>query len=100
MRTVRVEHKRFNFIKAFPTFILGFLLLALLNSFGVFSEAVSDTLVSISKFIILLALSGIGLGVDFRKFKDIGARPFLLGFSVEVMLAVIAFFATRLFFAV
>ncbi len=92
------EQKKFNFIKAFPTFILGFLLLALLNSFGVFTEAVSDVLVSISKFIILLALSGIGLGVDFRKFKDIGARPFLLGFSVEVMLAVIAFFATKLFF--
>ena len=92
------KHK-FNFIKAFPTFILGFLAFAVLNSVGVFTEAISDVLVQISKFMILLALSGIGLGVDFRKFKSIGVKPFLLGFSVEMILAVIALFATKLFFA-
>ena len=92
------EKQKINIIKIFPMFILGFLLFALLNSVGVFTPAISDTLVQISKFIILLALSGIGLGVDFKKFKAIGIKPFILGFSVEVLLAVIAIFATKIVF--
>lgn len=91
--------QKINIIKIFPTFILGFLGFALLNSLGVLPENISGILVQISKFIILLALSGIGLGVEFKKFKAIGAKPFILGFSVEVLLAVIAIFATMLIFA-
>lgn len=92
--------QKINIIKIFPMFILGFALFALLNSLGVFTEAVSSVLVQISKFIILLALSGIGLGVDFKKFKAIGIKPFILGFSVEVLLAVVAIFATMLVFGI
>jgi len=47
----------------------------------------------------LLALSGIGLGVDFKKFKVIGFKPFILGFSVEVALAVVAIFLNWIAFA-
>lgn len=85
--------------KIFPTFVLGFLALAMLNSFGAFSEEVSEALVGVSKFLILLALSGIGLGVDFKKFTAIGWRPFVLGFSVELLLAVVALFLIVMIFA-
>lgn len=80
--------KKVNIIKIFPVFILGFIAFALLNSAGVFTPQISNMLVDVSKFLILLALSGIGLGVDFKKLKNIGLKPFLLGFSVEFTLAI------------
>lgn len=74
----------------FPTFVLGFLLLASLNSFGVFGPEVSAWLVTTSKFLILFGLSGIGMSVDLRRLVRIGARPFWLGFFVELLLAIAA----------
>jgi uncharacterized integral membrane protein (TIGR00698 family) len=74
----------------FPTFILGFLAFAGLNSLGLLSAQASETLVTTAKFLILLALSGIGLGVDFKKFARMGWRPFVLGFAVELLLALAA----------
>lgn len=101
----RKEHsEKVSVRKMFPAFILGFLLLALLNSFGLFSFEISTALfsgtfsrllVQISKFLILLALSGIGLSVTLSKLKVIGPRPFVLGFTAEILLAVIAFFVIR-----
>jgi len=93
------SNERVNKVKIFPTFILGFLALALLNSLGILTPQISKYLVEVSKFLILLALSGIGLGVDFKKFKVIGFKPFILGFSVEVALAVVAIFLNWIAFA-
>ena len=96
-------HKKVNALKLFPMFVLGFLGMAVLNSLGlfdyvVFSKAINQWFKEISKFLILLALSGIGLGVVFKKMKAIGWKPFALGFTVESILAVAAVFLNMLFF--
>lgn len=83
----------------FPTFVLGFLALAALNSIGLFSDSLSAFLVDLSKFLILLALSGIGLSVDLRRLLKIGSRPFLVGFLVEALLAAVALGLILLVFA-
>ncbi len=74
----------------FPTFVLGFVILALLNSVGFIPESVAEILVDASGILILLALSGIGLGVRIQAFGRIGWKPFLVGFSVELLLAAVA----------
>ncbi len=74
----------------FPTFVLGFVALAVLNSVGVIPAQVSDLLVGLSGVLILLALSGIGLGVRFQAFSKIGWKPFIVGFAVELLLAIVA----------
>ena len=74
----------------FPTFVLGFILLAMLNSAGVIPASVADLLVHTSGILILLALSGIGLGVRIQAFTRIGWKPFVVGFSVELLLAALA----------
>lgn len=74
----------------FPTFVLGFVLLALFNSLGWIPAPVAEFLVTLSGVLILLALSGIGLGVKARAFRKIGWRPFMVGFSVEFLLALVA----------
>lgn len=104
-KTQKENGERVSIKKMFPLFILGFLFFALLNSLGLFSFEInsgifsgtfSKLLVQISKFLILLALSGIGLSVSLKKLKVIGPRPFVLGFSVEILLVVISFFVNRM----
>ena len=95
---------KINILKLFPMFVLGFLGMAILNSIGlfdyiVFGKAINQWFKEISKFLILLALSGIGLGVVFKKMKAIGWKPFVLGFAVEGILAVAALFLNMLFFS-
>jgi uncharacterized integral membrane protein (TIGR00698 family) len=85
--TADAAKEKINILKVFPLFVLGFILMAVLNSLGIFTAQVQGGLVDVSKFLILLALSGIGLGVDFTKIRSIGIRPFILGFTVEAGLA-------------
>lgn len=76
--------------EVFPTFVLGFVVLALLNSLGAIPEPVAEWLVDASRWLILLALSGVGLGVRIQAFSRIGWKPFVVGFSVELLLSVVA----------
>lgn len=89
--------KSVNVIEIFPMFILGFLLVALLNSIGFIPQSVSAFLVKTAKILIILALSGIGLGVDLKKLKKLGFKPFALGFTVAGFMGVISFFLSKLF---
>ncbi len=77
-------------LEVFPTFVLGFLALAMANSLGWIPAQLSDGLVEASKLLILLALSGIGLGVEIKALRRLGGKPFALGFAVEVALALAA----------
>jgi uncharacterized integral membrane protein (TIGR00698 family) len=56
-----------------PWFILGFLLLAGLRSSGVIPQAVADVLKSVSGGLTLVAMAGLGLGVDLRDVRKVGA---------------------------
>ena len=89
-KTSEESGEKAGIVEIFPTFVLGFVILALLNSIGVIPETLAELMVDVSGFLILLALSGIGLGVRFQAFTKIGARPFVLGFAVELLLAVVA----------
>jgi len=96
------KNKKLDIIKLFPMFVLGFLGMAIINSLGLFSfelfgKAINLWFKEISKFLILLALSGIGLGVVFKRMKSIGLKPFILGFAVEGILAVSALLLNMLF---
>ncbi len=84
------EGEKVSAWEVFPTFVLGFLALAIVNSLGWIPEAVADGLVEASKFLILLALSGIGLGVEIKALRRLGGKPFALGFVVEIALALAA----------
>jgi uncharacterized integral membrane protein (TIGR00698 family) len=68
--------------KIFPWFILGFLLLSALNTSGVLNQNAISILQETGKFMIIMALSAIGLKTDFRKMLATGVRPMLLGFAV------------------
>lgn len=84
------ERKKVNVLKLFPWFILGFLTLAAVNSFGVIPAAVSAEAKSVSKFLMVAALAAIGLSTSFRDMKKAGARPMLHGFIISALVVIVA----------
>lgn len=79
-----------KFTKLFPWFILGFLALALVNSFGVIPEAVSATAKALSKFLMVAALAAIGLNTSFKDMKKSGIQPMIHGFIISAAVVVVA----------
>mgnify|MGYP000864382204 FL=1 len=65
--------------KVFPWFVLGFVALATLNSFGIVSSGVRQLAQSISVFIIQMVLVGVGLNTDFRRIGKMGVKGFAVG---------------------
>ncbi len=69
---------RFSFTKVFPWFIMGFLATSIINTFlGI--PAISHSLVDIGKFMIVMAMSAIGLNTNLAKLLANGFRPLFLG---------------------
>lgn len=78
-----------------PWFLIGFILVAIVNSLGVIPDAPRDVLVHVSVFLIAMALAGIGLTTDIPALRRAGWRPLALGGMLWILvtltsLAVIA----------
>lgn len=70
--------------KTFPLFILGFVIMAGLNTFGVFGFDVAGATASswlgkLSKFLFASALAGVGFKIKFKDVFSKGAKPIALG---------------------
>ena len=74
----------------FPWFILAFVGMSLLNSFGVFSVAVSTDLKSISKFLMVSALAAIGMNTNFKEMRKAGINPMIHGFIISALVVIVA----------
>lgn len=94
--TVMVRRKRaahrdagtpFSIAGIFPWFILGFLAMSAANTSGIFGPHVIAFLKESGKFLIVMALSGIGLRTDVKKMLATGPRPMVLGLVVWVTVA-------------
>jgi uncharacterized integral membrane protein (TIGR00698 family) len=76
--------------KAVPTFLLGFLALALVNSIGLIPDELATTLTRISQVFIVMALVGVGLSTKISALRQTGPAPFLMGLAVAVMLSIVS----------
>jgi uncharacterized integral membrane protein (TIGR00698 family) len=95
------ENTNTSFIKRLkiPGFVIAFLVMAILNSLGVFtwmSEVSSMNIAGyiswISKFFILIALLSVGLNTKLSSFKEIGYSPLLIGFATATMVSLTSYF--------
>ena len=76
--------------KIFPWFILGFLALSVIASvFPIPAMVVSQTK-STSKFLMVCALSAIGLNTSFSSMKKAGIRPMIHGFIISALVVIVA----------
>ena len=71
-----------------PWFLVGFVIMALINSTGVIPTAAHPALSSASIFLISVALSAIGLSTDLASLRRAGVRPLLLGALLWVTVSV------------
>jgi uncharacterized integral membrane protein (TIGR00698 family) len=75
--------------RKFPKFVLGFLLVSVLATVGVFGKEQLGSLANLSRWAFLLTFAGVGLRTNFRELKSQGLRPFAVGAIGEVAIAVV-----------
>jgi uncharacterized integral membrane protein (TIGR00698 family) len=88
--TDRNSKLNYSIKKIFPWFIIGFLIAALLNTLGLFQGQVVVTIGQAGKFMIVMALSAVGLNADFKKMIKTGVKPMLLGLIVWITVALVS----------
>ncbi|MBE1158828.1 YeiH family protein [Dyella acidiphila] len=72
----------FSLGRIFPWFILWFLVASALRTAGFVPVAIQPALHLAAEFMIIVALTAIGLSANLRKMASTGARPILLGLGV------------------
>jgi uncharacterized membrane protein YadS len=85
----RVSNKALFLWQKFPKFVLGFLLISLLASLGLFNHAQTVSIGNLSRWAFLLAFAGVGFRSNLRELGRQGARPFVVGVIGEVAIALI-----------
>lgn len=84
------DGNNFSFAKVFPWFVLGFVLTAILNTFLPIPAEVSETLVMVGKFMIVMAMTAIGLNTNLKKLLTNGLKPICLGLCCWFVVAVVS----------
>ena len=98
--------KKPSFAKLFPLFIVGFLACAALRSigdaginaggdaFGLWHDAAWQDMYGLVKHwavnFLVVALAGVGLSTNFRTFKGLGVKPFIVGLGAAVAVGVVS----------
>jgi uncharacterized integral membrane protein (TIGR00698 family) len=67
-----------------PWFLVGFVLLAAINSAGAVPAAGRPLLLEVTTLLVTVALVGVGLSTDVTAMRRAGARPLLLGFVLWI----------------
>jgi len=73
--------------KLVPWFLIGFVLVAAVNSGGIIPAGAHSPLEHASVFLVSVALSAIGLSVNVAALREAGARPLVLGALLWITVA-------------
>lgn len=79
-----------NFLSLFPWFIVSFIALAIINSYGLIPRNISLMAKDVSKLLMVAALAAIGLNTSFKDMKKSGFSPMLHGFIVSLLVVIVA----------
>jgi uncharacterized membrane protein YadS len=83
--TARVSPRRA--VRLVPWFLIGFVLVAAINSCGIIPPAAHSPLEHASVFLVCVALSAIGLSSNVATLRKAGARPLVLGALLWITVA-------------
>lgn len=84
------ERKKVSITSLIPWFIIFFVVMAILNSSGLIPPAVSDSLKTLSRFLMVMALGAIGLKTDLSEMKQSGINPMVHGFIISALVVIVA----------
>jgi uncharacterized integral membrane protein (TIGR00698 family) len=77
LRAHRTSSDALSFKKIVPWFVLGFVALAILRSTGLIPDPASAAAKVVATWLTIGAMAALGLGVDVRSVRDVGARVVL-----------------------
>lgn len=77
----------------FPTYVLYFVLAGIINSFGIIPLQITNILVKASSLFILMAMTAMGLSVDFKSIINKGMKALLVGTITFIILSSSSFIA-------
>lgn len=79
-----------HIVSLFPWFIVGFLTLAIINSFGIIPASISSSAKELSKFLMVASLAAIGLNTSFKEMRKSGISPMIHGFIISALVVIVA----------
>lgn len=85
--TARSSGEQIDWAKIVPWFILWFVLAAVINTAGVIPAAAHPAITEAAIFLIVIALTGVGLSANAAAIRAAGVRPLMLGFILWVLIA-------------
>jgi uncharacterized integral membrane protein (TIGR00698 family) len=100
------REKKINYLRLFPMFVLGFLAMALLKTFGLipditlhvadgalkagdYNVSLAAVAEQVSKFCIVISMAGVGLETKFASMKQTGLKPFAASLFAVVVVALL-----------
>ena len=76
-------------VPSLPAFLVGFVCLIVLNSFGIFSPAVVSFTSQVSGWCLVVAIAALGMKTSFKELAQIGVRPIALVVAETVFIAIL-----------
>ena len=70
-----------------PVFVIGFLVFAAFNSFGLIPDAVVSFLSSLSRWALLISIAAVGMKTSLRRILDVGGQAIALIVAETVFIA-------------
>lgn len=75
----------------FPMYVLYFIIAGMINSLGILPEVMTSFFAKSSGFLILMAMTAMGLSVNFKQVAKKGAKGFVMGTALFIPLSIVAF---------
>ncbi|MCK9162420.1 MAG: YeiH family putative sulfate export transporter [Arcobacter butzleri] len=79
-----------------PWFAVYFVFVAGFNTLALLPQDIVDIINEIDTFLLTIAMTALGMGTKFSKFKSVGAKPFYAGGVMFVWLVVGGYFVTKM----
>ena len=101
-RSLSSTSKNHKITSIFPFFIIGFLIFGLIRTIGDYYFTTNNTYGSIqwdliilyikktAEFLLIIAMAAVGYNTNFKYFKDLGIKPFYLGFIAASTVGIIS----------
>lgn len=86
-KSAHTQGSGYSMVKIFPWFVLGFLAASVVRTFVPLPAETGKTIAQVGKFVIVMAMAGIGLNTNVVKLVKKGGKPVLLGLICWIVLS-------------
>ena len=76
--------------------MVGFLIMTLLNSLGLFSKSLVNNINPVTHFLILMVMAGVGADLDLKEMKKVGLSFLYVGLTGMLIMSVLSFFLIKI----